>query len=73
MKPVKRFGSEWWQLYAIAWQGRWPSVRGGIGVQEKDGSFNRIPVDPGAVATMAAQDADEGIAAFNSTFCKDGT
>jgi hypothetical protein len=68
---VGRYGPGWWALYAAAWHSRWPAVRNGVGVQEKDGTFSRVPVDPKAVAIMAAQDADEGIAAFNGAFGHD--
>jgi hypothetical protein len=64
---VERFGPEWWTLYAAAWHVRWTPVRNGIGVQRADGGYERQSVDRSAIALMAIQDADEGIAAFNET------
>jgi molybdopterin synthase catalytic subunit len=60
-----RYGPEWWALYAVAWQDRWPVARRGVEIHHKTGGTEVVPGDRVAVAVMAAQDADEGIAAFN--------
>ncbi len=70
-KVVERFGPEWWTLYAAAWQTRWTPVRDGVGIQRPDKGYERVPVNRAAVVLMAAQDADDGIAAFNEVFGKE--